>query len=327
MQLPLRYTTFRETLRFFAMDIKIVEQPIATLAPLGTAGALGNLRLGGLPWRQLLEERWVRTLGKAEDLTLTASLSFWPSDALLEELSALSEDFVVVADDGTQLASATRIPLKNALGMPLENPLAPRRAKASAVTVPPGDSLVVRYPWDLLAVQEDVLKNAPHGTINGVINEGSVIDGNLDLGDSSMILPGVYITGNVVIGQNCLIGPNCTIRGNTSIGDGCRIGQGAEIKNSILMDNVKVPHVAFVGDSILANGVDLGAGTMVSNWKHDGANITSQVGRKQVDTGRDHFGAVIAENVHIGVNTSIYPGVKISAGVVSAPAEIIKNDR
>ncbi len=309
------------------MNINIIEEPIVTLAPLGAAGALGNLQLGGMTWRKLVEERWVRMLGKANDLTLTASLSFWPSEELLEELSSLSEDFAVVSEDGTQLASAMRTPLKNALGLPMESLHSHRQTKNSTVTVRAGTSLVVRYPWDLLAVQEDVLMNAPHGSINGVINEGSVIDGNLDLGDSSMILPGVYITGNVVIGQNCLIGPNCTIRGNTSIGDGCRIGQGAEIKNSILMDNVKVPHVAFVGDSILANGVDLGAGTMVSNWKHDGANITSQVGRKQVDTGRDHFGAVIAENVHIGVNTSIYPGVKISAGVVSAPAEIIKNDR
>ncbi len=310
------------------MNINIIEQPIATLAPLGGDGcALGNLRLGGMAWRQLLEDRWVQMLGKENDLTLTTSLSFWPSEALLDELSALSEDFVVVAEDGTQLASATRIPLKNALGMPVESLHARNRTKSKAVTLPARDSLVVRYPWDLLAIQEDVLKNAPHGTINGVINEGSVIDGNLALGDSSMILPGVYITGNVVIGQNCLIGPNCTIRGNTSIGDGCRIGQGAEIKNSILMDNVKVPHVSFVGDSILADGVDLGAGTMISNWRHDGATITSQVGRKQVDTGRDHFGAVFAQNVQTGVNTSIYPGVKISAGVVLAPGEVIKNDR
>ena len=210
------------------MDIKIIEEPIATLAPLGTQGSLGDLRLGGMTWRKLVEDRWVRMLGKANDLTLTASLSFWPSEALLEELSLLSEDFSVVAEDGTQLASAMRTPLKNALGLPMESLHARRRTKNSTVTVRPGASLVVRYPWDLLAVQEDVLMNAPHGSINGVINEGSVIDGNLDLGDSSMILPGVYITGNVVIGQNCLIGPNCTIRGNTSIGDGCRIGQGAE---------------------------------------------------------------------------------------------------
>ena len=308
------------------MDIKIIEEPIVTLTPLGAGSALGDLRLGGMTWRKLVEERWVRMLGKANDLTLTASLSFWPSEELLEELSSLSEDFAVVSEDGTQLASAVRTPLKNALGIPLENLHARRHPKASAVTVLPGASLVVRYPWDLLSIQEEVLQNAPHGTINGVINEGSVIDGNLDLGDSSMILPGVYITGNVVIGENCLIGPNCTIRGNTSIGDGCRIGQGAEIKNSILMDNVKVPHVAFVGDSILANGVDLGAGTMIANWRHDGATISSQVGRKLVNTGRDHFGAIIAENVQIGVNTSIYPGVKISAGVVTKPGEVIKTD-
>ncbi|MBQ4479273.1 MAG: hypothetical protein II943_01385 [Victivallales bacterium] len=307
------------------MKINVLEPSIPTLAPLGKRKALGDLRLGGMAWRRLLEERWVRILGKESDLTLNTSLGFWPSEALLEELAALSEDFVVLAEDGTQLATGTRVPLKNALGMAVPGGR-PRSSGQKVIQMPVADCLVVRFPWDLLTIQEDVLCNAPHGVINGVINEGSVIDGNLDLGDSSMILPGVYITGNVMIGEHCLIGPNCTIRGNTTIGDGCRIGQGAEIKNSILMDNVKVPHAAFVGDSILADDVDLGAGTMISNWRHDGANIASQVGRKQVDTGRDHFGAVIAENVHLGVNTSIYPGVKISADVVTMPGEVIKKD-
>ncbi|MBP5299998.1 MAG: hypothetical protein J6Y80_01210 [Victivallales bacterium] len=310
------------------MNINIIEESIAGLAPLGARGPLGALRLGGMTWRALLEERWTRSLRRADDLTLSTSLAFWPSEELLEELSGLSGDFAVVSEDGVRLAMAFRAPQKNALGIPLEEIHPSRRKQGGSVTeVSPGASLVVRYPWDLLAVQEDVLQNAPHGSINGVINEGSVIDGNLDLGDSSMILPGVYITGNVVIGQNCLIGPNCTIRGNTSIGDGCRIGQGAEIKNSILMDNVKVPHVAFVGDSILADGVDLGAGTMIANWRHDGATIASLVGRKMVDTGRDHFGAVFAEDVRTGINTSIWPGVKISAGVVTMPGEVVQKDR
>lgn len=309
------------------MKIHVLEQPIPTLAPLGTHRALGDLQLGGKTWRNLLEERWSRGLETDGELTLTTSLCFWPSDTLLEKFAALSGDFSVMAEDGTQLVTAMRMPLKNALGMAVENPMQrPKGTIPKVITATSEDGLVVRYPWDLLSIQEDVLRNAPHGNINGVINEGSVIDGNLDLGDGSMILPGVYITGNVVIGENCLIGPNCTIRGNTSIGDGCRIGQGAEIKNSILMNNVRVPHVAFVGDSILANGVDLGAGTMISNWQHDGATISSQVGRKQVNTERDHFGAVLAENVHVGVNTSIYPGVKISAGVVTMPGEVIKKD-
>ena len=89
---------------------------------MGKRTALGDLKLGGMPWRKLLEDRWVRMLGKESDLTLTTSLSFWPSEALLEELAALSEDFAVLAEDGTQLATGTRVPLKNALGMAVEVP-------------------------------------------------------------------------------------------------------------------------------------------------------------------------------------------------------------
>ena len=58
--MALGYTTFRETLRIFCHGHQDCWQPIATLAPLGVDSALGDLRLGGMTWRKLVEERWVR---------------------------------------------------------------------------------------------------------------------------------------------------------------------------------------------------------------------------------------------------------------------------
>jgi bifunctional UDP-N-acetylglucosamine pyrophosphorylase/glucosamine-1-phosphate N-acetyltransferase len=184
----------------------------------------------------------------------------------------------------------------------------------------------VQYPWDLLHIQEQVLAHAPHGRNNGIIHEGSVIDGNVALGDGSIILPGVSIFGNVIIGENCEIGPNCCIRGNTAIGDRCRIGQGAEVNNSIIMDDVKISHVSYVGDSIIASGVDVGAGTMIASYRHDGENVKSMVNGKLVDTGRKYFGAVFAEGARTSVNTAILPGRKISANLFTLPGDIIRHD-
>ena len=62
-------------------------------------------------------------------------------------------------------------------------------------------------------------------------------------------------------GDMPIIGPNCYIRGTTSIGRNCRIGNGVEIKNCIIMDNSKVPHLSYIGDSVIGEHCNIAAGT------------------------------------------------------------------
>jgi bifunctional UDP-N-acetylglucosamine pyrophosphorylase/glucosamine-1-phosphate N-acetyltransferase len=50
------------------------------------------------------------------------------------------------------------------------------------------------------------------------------------------------------------------------------------------------------------------------------------VGGRLIDTGRRKFGAIIAEGVHTGINTSIYPGRKLWPGTTTLPGEIVKHD-
>jgi bifunctional N-acetylglucosamine-1-phosphate-uridyltransferase/glucosamine-1-phosphate-acetyltransferase GlmU-like protein len=45
-----------------------------------------------------------------------------------------------------------------------------------------------------------------------------------------------------------------------------------------------------------------------------------------VDTGRRKLGTIVGDNVHTGINTSIYPGRKIFAGKSTAPGQIVKED-
>jgi len=130
-----------------------------------------------------------------------------------------------------------------------------------------------------------------------------------------------------VIGKNAKIGPNCYIRGNTSIGDNCHIGQSVEIKNSIIGNNTNVGHLSYVGDSIIGHNVNLGAGTIISNFRHDGGNHRSFIDGELIDTGRRKFGTIIADGVHTGINTSIYPGRKLGKNVTTLPGEVIKEDR
>ena len=190
-----------------------------------------------------------------------------------------------------------------------------------------GHWLSIGYPWDLIEANGVLVSEIKKSDIKGKVEKNVVVKGNLKVGRGTEILSGTYITGNVVIGENCNIGPNCFLRGDTSIGDGCHIGQAVEIKNSIIMDNTNVPHLSYVGDSVIGENSNLGAGTTTANLKHDNKNVRSFVNGKIVDTGRRKFGTIIADNVHTGINTVIYPGRKIWPEVNTTPGEIVKKDK
>ncbi|WP_411828128.1 hypothetical protein [Luteolibacter sp. AS25] len=183
-----------------------------------------------------------------------------------------------------------------------------------------------RFPWDLLAINEHIVGKLEQTEIEGSVHPAAVIEGIISLGKGSRILPGVYIEGNVVIGENCKIGPNCYIRGNTSIGNNCHIGQSVEIKNSLILDRTNVGHLSYVGDSILGEGVNFGAGTNVSNLRHDGANHRSMTEEGLVDTGRRKFGVIVGDGVHTGIGTMIYPGRKIWPEMTTLPGAIVERD-
>ena len=189
-----------------------------------------------------------------------------------------------------------------------------------------GRWLSVGYPWDLIEANS-VLVSEIKNDIKGKVEKNVIVKGKLKAGKGTKILSGTYTKGNVIIGENCLIGPNCYLRGNTSIGNGCHIGQAVEIKNSIIMDNAKVPHLSYIGDSVIGKNSNLGAGTITANLKHDNENVRSVVKGKIVDTGRRKLGTIIADDVHTGINTTIYPGRKIWPGVSTLPGEIIDKDK
>jgi len=187
------------------------------------------------------------------------------------------------------------------------------------------DWLPISYSWNLLDANEFLLEKLPK-KILGKVEKGATIKGKVYIEKGTIVKGGSYIEGPVYIGKNCLIGPNCYIRPATSISDNCHIGNGCEIKNSIIGENSNVPHLSYVGDSIIGDNCNLGAGTIVANLRHDNANVLSMVKGELLDTGRRKFGTVIGDNVKTGIGTIIYPGRKIWTGKFTHPGEIVKKD-
>ncbi len=178
--------------------------------------------------------------------------------------------------------------------------------------------LDMSYPWDLLRGNEEKLKDIElhnHGTVDA----GATLKGPVLIGEDTLIRAGAYIQGPVIIGSGCDIGPNCYIRPTTAIGNGCHIGNGVEIKNSIIMNGSKVPHLSYVGDSIIGENCNLGAGTKVANLRLDKKNIRA----RGIDTGRRKLGAIIGDNVQTGINVSLNVGTVIGDGAFIGPGAVV----
>ncbi|WP_456370573.1 bifunctional sugar-1-phosphate nucleotidylyltransferase/acetyltransferase [Geoglobus sp.] len=179
----------------------------------------------------------------------------------------------------------------------------------------------VGYPWDMLRANEILLSEIERD-IRAEVEEGAVIKGNVVIGEGSVVMAGSYIVGPVIIGRNCRIGPNCYIRPHTSIGDNCHVGNAVEIKNSIIMSNTNVPHLNYIGDSVIGENCNFGAGTKIANLRLDEGEITVNVKGKPVNTGRKKFGAAVGDNVKTGINASINVGSLIGNDVFIGPGAV-----
>jgi len=183
----------------------------------------------------------------------------------------------------------------------------------------------VGFPWNLLEVNEFLLGRL-EAKNEGEVEKFVTIKGPVLVGKGTKIKSGAYIEGPAVIGSNCTIGPNCYIRPFTAIGNGCKVGNGVEVKNCIIGDNTSIGHLSYFGDSVLGSGVNIGAGTIAANLRHDNRNVKSAVKGKVLDTGRRKLGTVIGDGVHTGINTSIYPGRKLWPGKGTLPGQIVEKD-
>jgi len=194
-----------------------------------------------------------------------------------------------------------------------------------AVTIPKESWIDVGRPWDLFEANEWKLKRLTH-RIDGQIENGAVVIGPVTVEKNARIRSGAYIKGPVFIGAGSDVGPNCFIRPYTSLGKNVRIGNACEIKNSIILDETHVGHLSYVGDSIIGESCNLGAGTVIANLRFDGKNVKMRVKDEIVDTGRRKLGVILGDHVETGINASFMPGVKVGNNCWIGPHVLVSSD-
>jgi UDP-N-acetylglucosamine diphosphorylase/glucosamine-1-phosphate N-acetyltransferase len=183
----------------------------------------------------------------------------------------------------------------------------------------------VVYPWHLLDANEEILKKL-RTKIQGTVEKNVSVTGTLIVGKGSVIRSGTYIEGPVVIGSNCNIGPNCYLRPYTTIGNHCHIGNASEVKNSIVMDHSNVPHLNYVGDSVIGQQCNLGAGTTVANLRLNKKNIVVVLNGRKIDSKRRKLGVVMGDNVQTGINSSINVGSMIGNNVFIGLGAVVRGE-
>ena len=194
-----------------------------------------------------------------------------------------------------------------------------------AVNIARTDWLDIGRPWDLLEANSWILNRMEH-KILGHVEVGAHITGPVTVAETARIRSGAYVEGPAYIGEHSDIGPNCYIRPCTSIGRKVRIGNACEIKNSIIMDGVHIGHLSYVGDSVIGENCNLGAGTITANYRFDAGTVKMMVRDKLVDSGRTKLGAILGDNVKTGINALFMPGVKVGNNCWIGPNVVVYRD-
>ncbi|MBI5273528.1 MAG: UDP-N-acetylglucosamine diphosphorylase [Chlamydiales bacterium] len=167
-----------------------------------------------------------------------------------------------------------------------------------------------QHAWDVLKKLWAFLNHFNYGVLDkkrypGVFfeNESQIL-----VGQNTVIEPTVFIKGPCIIGNNCEIRHGAYLRGCVILGDHCIVGHSSEIVRSLLLNHAKAPHFNYVGDSVIGNNVNLGAGFITANLKLDEKEIYIFDQNKKVSTGLKKFGAIVADNTKIGCNSVSNPG-------------------
>lgn len=198
-----------------------------------------------------------------------------------------------------------------------------KERKVNAVQIK--DCISIAYPWDLLDANERLLAKMK-GSIEGIVEEGAVLKGEVHVGKGSLVKSGSYIEGPVWIGEDSKVGPNCYVRNSTMIGNNCYIGNAVEVKNSIIMNGTHIGHLSYAGDSVVGEKCNFGAGTITANLRHDGQPVKMTVKGERISTGRRKMGVVMGHGAKTGIHVSIMPGVKIKSGGMVAPHINVERD-
>ena len=204
-------------------------------------------------------------------------------------------------------------------------------------------ALPLRDAFDLMQAQElartDLNARLVEDGVRLLDPGTTYIDPTVTVGAGTVLLPNVILRGDTPIGANCEIGPNTMIR-DCTLGDGCvanssqlneavfganvnigpfayvrpgtrvadnaKVGDFVEVKNAVIGEGTKLPHLIYVGDSDVGSHCNFGCGSITCNYD-----------------GNHKYRTTVGDNVFIGCNTNLVAPVTVESGAFTAAGSTI----
>ncbi len=204
-------------------------------------------------------------------------------------------------------------------------------------------ALPLRDAFDLMQAQElartDLNARLVEDGVRLLDPGTTYIDPTVTVGAGTVLLPNVILRGDTHIGANCEIGPNTMIR-DCTLGDGCvanssqlneavfganvnigpfayvrpgtrvadnaKVGDFVEVKNAVIGEGTKLPHLIYVGDSDVGSHCNFGCGSITCNYD-----------------GNHKYRTTVGDNVFIGCNTNLVAPVTVESGAFTAAGSTI----
>lgn len=176
--------------------------------------------------------------------------------------------------------------------------------------------------WQILPrLAAHVTRLAPERRLEGDVMPGAYIsERNVVVAAGARVDPGAYVLGPAYIGPGAVVRHGAFVRENVIMLAGSILGHASEAKNSLFLPGAHAPHFAYVGDSVLGHGVNLGAGTKLSNLTvlsekdpitGKRPTISLPWEGESIDTGLTKMGAILGDGVQTGCNSVLNPGTLV----------------
>lgn len=317
------------------------------MLPLSYTRPVGELRTGIFTIR----ERWEKLLkGKAsyitsdyltdkfpmdlEDDNIVINGAVLPNDRLLRLIEQLEPNEALMEGGDLLAARLDRSQFEHLF----ENESIDEISGIDLMDTP---FIHLSYPWDLflslratieydfqLVTKGRVSQPIPnHNQViaadNIFLEEGAQVTGAIlnaqpgpiYIGKDAQVMEGAIIRGPVAIGNKSIIKMGAKIYGPTAIGPDCKIG--GEVKEAVILGHSNKAHDGFLGNSIIGEWCNLGAGTSVSNLKNNYSNVRmwDYSTQSMRDSGLQYLGLVMGDHSKAGINSMFNTGTIV--GVAS----------
>jgi bifunctional UDP-N-acetylglucosamine pyrophosphorylase/glucosamine-1-phosphate N-acetyltransferase len=187
------------------------------------------------------------------------------------------------------------------------------------------------YPWDILNANKIVMDRQLRGKGSFIaesadVHPSVVVEGSVFIDGGSIIRPNTTLKGPLYIGKQVYIGNNSLIRDYCSLCDGVRIGYAVEMRNTMVFERVNVGRMTYLADSLIGADSCIEAGAQLWNWRPGGEPLYLKDDRETIQIPSRKFGAIIGDNVVIGVNSSINPAIRIGENSIISAGCVVNED-